>query len=698
MIDVRTNEPFLSLWLGNFFEPTYSDRAFVAEAVRDIRRMGFNQVLLDSKSWQDFFDRYAGGEASPYVAQQEYMMECIRREGMSHYFLAIYMNGDNLYPLIRYSPAVIGEGVVGPDGQPRSYYKYWSPRAQQSMADHVAGLLKLYRGNHGEVRIGGEERLPICSMWDPVAAPSFDEDGIGRYRCFLRERYGRIEALNERYGASLADFDRLDPQTYWQREPVTAADSAKRTPAFWKHVDNLLYLQWELERYFKAMRGKLHAVEGKLLLMPNLSQWSIFLNINRQDPGDLWDTANRGVDPYRLAKYLDMATFMTVPMTPDAEPNPYASEYQNAMMRAMNPGREFAVGFYLGRHMANDIYREITPAEIIGSAVASGAAGIHAYGYCGLDDGGVMHKLNGPFKASIAAGNRWAKTVLPRIRGERRRQVAVLYPAQMALVEGFTTAEGNQRRRLDSLGCFQAVCDSGLMADVLHPDQVAAGALKDYAALVLPQNSCYDIAPDPLLEERIRAFVEAGGLVFRSALEPLAGRVFGIEERPHGEQCIRFGEGLIPAGTDYSAYALGEPLARFEDDGLAAVARFDYGRGAVYAFGYAIGAEYLARENRAVPVQYGNRAYYPLNLVAEDPFRVLLRRAVPSLLGAYRRDGTAPAPDKGISYAAFGNGLVAVNHTSYPLDMAGFKGRKFYLHAAAGDQLPPHSAVWIESE
>ena len=91
-----------------------------------------------------------------------------------------------------------------------------------------------------------------------------------------------------------------------------------------------------------------------------------------------------------------------------------------------------------------------------------------------------MHKLNGPFKASIAAGNRWAKTVLPRIRGERRRQVAVLYPAQMALVEGFTTAEGNQRRRLDSLGCFQAVCDSGLMADVLHPDQVAAGALKDY--------------------------------------------------------------------------------------------------------------------------------------------------------------------------------------------------------------------------
>lgn len=63
--------------------------------------MGFNSINLDSKPWEDFFARYRGESASQYVGMQEFMMEQAHALGMGHSFLAIYLNGDNLYPVLR---------------------------------------------------------------------------------------------------------------------------------------------------------------------------------------------------------------------------------------------------------------------------------------------------------------------------------------------------------------------------------------------------------------------------------------------------------------------------------------------------------------------------------------------------------------------------------------------------------------------
>lgn len=701
LIQTKSNEPYVSLWFGNFFEPAYSDREYIDHAMKDIVKMGFNTVLLDSKSWQDFWDRYEGKAASPYVEQQEYMMKKCAENGLCHHFLSIYLDGDNLYPKIRFSPPVTGEGIVDINGRKMRYYRYWSEKAQASMIHHVKGLLSLYRENHAVVRVGVEERLPICSMWDPIAAASFDESGQKRYRSVLKKRYhGDIALLNERYHTDFADFNALTPADYWQdirTAPLCENDYQNRTPAFWRYWDNQQYKQYELVYYFTAMQQKLHAAEPSLLLMPNLSQWSMFLNINRHNRLDLWDTANRGIDPYRLAKSVDQATFMTVPQLPDSTPNAYVSDYQNSMIRMMNIGREFSVGFYLGRHTAYDIYREITPAEIIGSAAASGADGIHAYGYCGLDDGGVMHKLSPVFKQSIADGNRWAKQVIPRRKGRPETKTAILFPSQMALAEGYTI-EGNERRRLDSLGYYQAACDCGQNPDVIHLDQIAAGILTQYDILLLPANSCYHAEPDAKAEEAIRTFAERGGIVFRSAFEPVSAAAFGIEEQAHPRECVRFGEGWIPTGAVFSACMQGECIARFEDSGLPAVTRIPYGQGAVYAIGYEFGAEYCARENEAVPVQYGNRAYYPMNLSGEDPFSLLYREHAKSVITRFAEEGKAVEPLRGILFSAFENGLVVVNHTSYPYDVGAFSGKKTFIHPVNETTLLPHSAVWIEKE
>ena len=60
------------------------------------------------------------------MAAQEHMISEIQKSGLSHCFLAIYLNGDNLYPNIRYSPPVFGEETTAPSGEPGKWYKYLS--------------------------------------------------------------------------------------------------------------------------------------------------------------------------------------------------------------------------------------------------------------------------------------------------------------------------------------------------------------------------------------------------------------------------------------------------------------------------------------------------------------------------------------------------------------------------------------------
>ena len=172
----RVDEPLMALWFGNFYRPAYDDRAFIDASMMEIAKLGFNCVELDSKAWEDFQERCRGGEASQYVAQQEYMMEAARRHGLAYMFLALYLNGDNLYPHIRFSPPVYGESVTNMDGTNGKWYKYWSPKAQDSQETHVRELLDTYPDGQAEIQIEGKTRLPLCSMWDPIVAPSFDEE------------------------------------------------------------------------------------------------------------------------------------------------------------------------------------------------------------------------------------------------------------------------------------------------------------------------------------------------------------------------------------------------------------------------------------------------------------------------------------------------------------------------------------------
>ena len=693
----QISEPLLTLWFGNFYRPAYDDRAFVDGAMQRIRRMGFNAVLLDSKAWEDFRERYLGGEASQYVAQQEYMMQSAAREGLAHVFLSLYLNGDNLYPNIRFSPPIHGESVTLPDGTDGRWYKYWSGKAQASQQAHVEGLMRLYRVGHVQMDVDGEPRLPMCSMWDPIAAPSFDAEGQQHYRAWLARRYGDIAAFNAAYGTPFADFAALTTADYWftvrhgEGSCYTLDDLRGNTPAFVMWTDNMRYLAEVLTDYFVAMKDRLHGIDPALYLMPNLTQWSHMLNIDTSRKSDiglceLWDTAMRGIDMRAIAPHVDMAHYYTVPVTIDGDPDAYVVSCQHAHIRSLNPGRSFIGGVYWGRFLYNDVYRFVTPEEVVGSIVASGAAGISAYGMCGMDDGGLLHRMDEGFTGSLTRANHWAKAVIPQLGKRHQSRVAILFPTAMALLEPLKV-EGADARRSDLLGMYRACCDFGFAPDLVEKPDVLAG-LTGYDVLLIPADDCYHAQRDDAMEVALRAFVERGGVVLHGQHAEAAELAFGLKAAPTDSRCYTYrDEGGLLLGAPYVSYP-GETIASWREDGTNCISRNGVGKGWVYSFGFMPGYQVAARTAPHVPPSQRNNDLYPMTHMAHNPLRdVLLAHAAPD----------TPVVMKDVECAAFAHGLVVINHRSTPVTL-NVSGKWHSQQPACDGVLPAHSAAFIPKE
>jgi hypothetical protein len=686
----RENHPFISIWFGNFFEPFYSNYEATRKGIAEVASLGFNSINLDSKSWEDFFARYRGEAASQYVAMHEFMMTEAAKLGVDYTCLALYLCGDNLYPNIRDVAPVRGEEPMRPNGQPMGTYKYWSPKAQGTMVEHVKGLLRLY-GKGMRRRADGS--IVMQTMFEPIPKPSFDVEGRQKYLAWLERRYaGDIAKLNQRYDLAAKFFSELKPDQYWLRPEElnwvgcarpTAEDFAKRTPDFWRWFDNQTHLAEVLQDYLATMLKHWRALDEKIYVEPQLHQWGYFFN----PPGQIdWQTGQRALDIYHCAKHVDSVLFMAAPLNAENRADAMALSVEGSIMRNANSHRPFTAGLYLGRHVNGDIYRVVPPAESIATLVANGAKGLHIYGYSGLDDGGVMFRMDEMFKDSLRAGNRWAAEVMPLLDAPRAKEVALLFPTEMSLYEPLEVdIEG--RHRMDLLGWYQQFTDLGWHVDIVHPDQVAAGVLADYKHLVIPTNSLYDLGNNAALELAVKQFAADGGSVFHGPHCQLAARALGISEEIVPFDCIQWEEAVIPHGWSTVAFSSGQALGTYVQTGKNAIAQTKIGKGMVYSFGFQYGYSYSRRTMPIVPPQYGKREMHPVVLLKRTP--------VAAFAGI---SPLAPmTPIKGVEFARYGNKLVIVNHGSSPVDISGIKSRK------AVPQLPSvpgwlmaHSAIYLE--
>lgn len=674
--------PHFSLWFGNFFEPYFSDREKVAAGMQEIAEMGFNSIILDSKLWEDFTRFFETGEASPYVAMQQYMVEQAKKQGLGINFLSLFYNGDNLYPHIRDSAPELLNPVIGRDGKPFRFYRHWDSDQIEAMAVHTQ---RLYTHLAKDAAIKardeqGERRIPCYFYHSPGIMPSYDEDGRQVYGNWLREQYrGNVAALNARYGTDWADFDQPTMQELWPE--MTAADYRDGTPRMWMHRDNMLFRQDMMESFYAELCARVRIRIPDIYLYDCLSQWKYLLP-------DWVEISERGLDIWRIGRHLDCPSFYTLPADAYGEANGYVVPCEMAILRSASRTLDLVGGLFLGRYLYNDIYSVVSPAEMMASALGAGATDLFFYGYSGLDDGGNFGKWTPQQKQSVKTGLDWFARVR-ELTGKRlaRKEAAILFPqASFTMDNRRLNDAGFRSDRNDLLGYYQQLADRGVNADILSPDQVKAGALEGYALLILPANPFYPYLRDEALEEALRAYVQAGGRVVADASCGLfdALHITAVE---HAEDSVFWQEKITEYSPRYKAFPEAEPLATYGQDGATAIGRVPLGTGEVYAVGFDMGACYCERKHKPVAVVYGREHHYPLTVLDETP--------LDAWCDAW---GLGQPSVRGIERIPFENGWLVINHASYDCPLPGVKKGISTFAGFDGRVLPGHHSLFIPKE
>lgn len=240
---------------------------------------------------------------------------------------------------------------------------------------------------------------------------------------------------------------------------------------------------------------------------------------------------------------------------------------------------------------------------------------------------------------------------------------------------------------MDLLGWYTQFVDLGWQVDILHPTQIAAGALSDYKHVIAPHNSLYDLGDNAPLEAAVNNFVAEGGTFFHGPHCELARRAFNIEEEVIDFDCIQWTEEIIPHGWSTVSYPGGHAIGTYIKSGKPGIVQFKCGAGRVISFGFQYGYAYSRRTMPIVPPIYGRREMHPVVLLKKTPIAAL---AGPSPL-------MPMAPIKGVELGRFGNHLVLVNHRSSPIDISSIKVRKVIPQlTSAPNWLAAHSAAYLE--
>lgn len=654
--------PVFVAWFGNFFEPYFSDPEAIEAGLRDLRELGMNSVVLDSKLWSDFSTYFATGKESQYVRTQNLIREKCEELGLGVSFLAVFAIGDNLYPEIYDHPPEYVDQPVDHFGEVFRGYRHWSEKQTAEHARHCLDLYKhIARGAAAKaVDEEGRERLPFYFYHSPIFAPSFDEEGRDYYLAWLKDRY-TVEQLNDRYQASFSSIDAMTPVDYWvhpdaaeeeKRFVPSEEDYQGRSPLLLKHADNQKFKHWVMRRYFENLVGILREKEPRLYFYAGLSQWKFFFN-------DFIHIQNRGWDLWDMGKILDSPTFITMPVDNHSYPEPYVVPCELAMLRSAAGDKDFVAALFIGRFMGNDIYSICSPAEVLASAFGAGGTDLYFYGYNGLDDGGNFEKWPVEQRRSLKDGLDWFSEVRNR-SGKRRRtgEAAILFPFASYHLSAFTT---DSRRyvafREDLMGWYKQLSDHGVNPDILHPSQVKAGCLSGYKVLAVPADPLYWAMRDQEMEQALRKFVEEGGVLVHS-ISDVVHYAFDLKHELHSPDSFEWEEKIVTGSFEFAAYEGGSSDAVFLSDRKAAITSRKLGHGSVYSFGFHYGYAYDCREHLPVARCYKKQNHYPLSVARRTPVDKLLADL-----------GLSKGRHRGVETIPFQNGKLVINHTPYTVEL-----------------------------
>jgi len=211
--------------------------------------------------------------------------------------------------------------------------------------------------------------------------------------------------------------------------------------------------------------------------------------------------------------------------------------------------------------------------------------------------------------------------------------------------------------------------------------------LTNYSVLIISANDCYLLEQNIEAEQKIQQWVKQGGILLHGPNDQLVKAALSIEGTSHEQDCIQYGEGGLIQGDCFESFEGDEVIAAYLSDNLGCVVSNRIGNGYVYSFGFYYGYSYSAKVAPHVPLEQKNNELYPIPMMKANIAHDVISRHLQPSCSFY---------GKNIETAVFENGLVVVNHSSYPVLLSNLEGKRHYQQPINEDLLLPRSAVFIE--
>lgn len=483
------------------------------------------------------------------------------------------------------------------DDQSRRHYCYNSATYRRFSRAIVQALADHYRG-HPHV-IGWQ----IDNEFNNENRECYSDACRVAFRGWLRDRYGTLDALNERWGTIVWS------QLYSDWEQI---DLPFRTPAY--HNPGLMldfkrFISWSVTSYMGEQTSILRRTHPEHFLTHN----GVFKNID-------YHRFARGLDIYSQSNY---PTFSAAPRFPIGA--------SLTLVRGFT-GRMMIVEQLTGPAGQTYLLRTPRPGEMrlwAMQSVAHGAEGVihfrwrsarrgaEEYWYGVLDHDNVPRRRYEEFRQEGRELDTIGRAVLGSVV---EADIAAIkdFEAEWVFDHQYLTSEAGVGEAYTAL--FQAASELRFNIDFVGPD----ADLRRYRIVFAPQL----VMMDPALAGRLRAFVEGGGVLVMSAHSAIKDRDNAtVAAAPPGELAALFGVEVESFQT-YQPPSPGQNAVRFDDGSTASIRVFAEALAPKTA--RAIGhwdRDHLQRLPAATERQVGKgRAVYFGSLFNAESARLLMKR------------------------------------------------------------------------
>lgn len=333
---------------------------------------------------------------------------------------------------------------------------------------------------------------------------------LARFRGWLREKYGSLEALNRAWYRTFDAWDQVEPPRFGTILSYT------------DFIDWKMFIPWKLEGdlRMKALAARGAAPPGAFRVSSHSDAPAVLLSplSGFGSPDDWWMT--RAVDHYGTSIYPKHAS-ATVPWSPIR------------LMSGLDGIRSAARdrGWWIGELQAGQgatgvrVANPVTAADLRlwgWSVISRGARSVSYYAWypmsSGYESNGYgMIELDGTVTTRARAAGSLADLVgrnanLFTALEPERATIAIVYNRLSHMAGGNTVGPGLTARQ-SVVGVYRALYEQNLQADFVHPDEIVGGMLSNYRAVYFP----YPIMMSGPVADALNEYVRAGGMLIAEA-------------------------------------------------------------------------------------------------------------------------------------------------------------------------------------